>query len=148
VAVASSLKVWVLVADIQLPNSENFSDAVQDGRRIRSTGATGHTRFIPFPDLSRNVGTDIDDPGDEEVTPPVNISLSLGESGDVWVARDKDTGVTSQGQTREVALENLDEAVAGYHGAGESPSDEVLREMGIDPKQNTSRSLDESDVFQ
>ena len=94
------------------------------------------------------MSTDIDGPGDEEFTPPVNISLSLGESGDVWVARDKDTGVTSQGQTREAALENLDEAVAGYHGAGESPSDEVLREMGIDPEQNTSRSLDESDVFQ
>jgi predicted RNase H-like HicB family nuclease len=94
------------------------------------------------------MSTDIDDPGDEEFTPPVNISLSLGESGDVWVARDKDTGVTSQGQTREAALENLDEAVAGYHGSGESPSDEELREMGIDPEQNTSRSLDESDVFQ
>jgi predicted RNase H-like HicB family nuclease len=94
------------------------------------------------------MSTDIDDPGEEEAPPPVNISLSLGESGDVWVARDNDTGVTSQGQTREVALENLDEAVAGYHGAGESPSDEVLRELGIDPEQNTSESLDDSDVFQ
>jgi predicted RNase H-like HicB family nuclease len=66
----------------------------------------------------------------------------------VWVARDEDTGVTSQGQTRQAALENLDEAVAGYHGAGESPSDDDLREMGIDPEQNTSGSLDESDVFE
>mgnify|MGYP002761186899 FL=1 len=89
-----------------------------------------------------------DDPGDEDPTLPVNISLSLGESGDMWVARDEDTGVTSQGKTREVALENLDEAVAGYHGAGESPSDEELRTMGIDPEQNTSGSLDESHVFQ
>lgn len=48
-------------------------------------------------------------------------SLSLGESGDVWVARDEDTGVTSQGQTRQAALENLDEAVAGYHGVGGIP---------------------------
>jgi predicted RNase H-like HicB family nuclease len=94
------------------------------------------------------MSTDIDDPGDEDAKPPVNISLSLGESGDVWVARDTDTGVTSQGQTREAALENLDEAVAGYHGAGESPSDEELRDMGVDPEQNTSRSLDGSDVFQ
>jgi predicted RNase H-like HicB family nuclease len=94
------------------------------------------------------MSTDIDDSGDEEPTPPVNISLSLGESGDVWVARDEDTGVTSQGQTRETALENLDEAVAGYHGAGESPNNEELQEMGIDPEQNTSKSLDESDVFQ
>jgi predicted RNase H-like HicB family nuclease len=94
------------------------------------------------------MSTDIDDPGDEEPTLPVNIWLSLGESGDMWVARDEDTGVTSQGKTREAALENLDEAVAGYHGAGESPSDEELRAMGIAPEQNTSRSLDESDVFQ
>ena len=89
-----------------------------------------------------------DDPGDEDPTLPVNISLSLGKSGDMWVARDEDTGVTSQGMTREDALETLDEAVAGYHGAGESPSDEELRTMGINPEQNNSGSLDESDVFQ
>jgi len=94
------------------------------------------------------MSTDIDDPGDEEPSLPVKISLSLGESGDRWVARDEDTGVTSQGKTREAALENLDEAVAGYHGAGESPSDEELRTMGINPEQNTSGLLDESDVFQ
>jgi len=94
------------------------------------------------------MSTDTNGPDDEDVTPPVNISLSLGESGDVWVARDKDTGVTSQGQTREAALENLDEAVAGYRGVGESPSDETLQEMGITPEQNTPKSLDESDVFQ
>ena len=94
------------------------------------------------------MSTDTDDPGDEEPTPPVKISLSLGESDDIWVARDEDTGVTSQGKTRETALENLDEAVAGYHGAGESPSDEELRAMGITPEQNASGSLDESDVFQ
>jgi predicted RNase H-like HicB family nuclease len=61
------------------------------------------------------VSTDTDGSGDEEPTPPVNISLSLGEPGDLWVGRDEDTGVTSQGQTRETALENLDEAVAGYY---------------------------------
>jgi predicted RNase H-like HicB family nuclease len=93
------------------------------------------------------MSTDTDDAGDDEPG-PINISLSLGESGDVWVARDEDTGVTSQGQTRRAALENLDEAVAGYHGAGESPSDDDLREMGIDPEQNTSGSLDESDIFE
>ncbi|AQL44147.1 HicB family protein [Halorientalis sp. IM1011] len=93
------------------------------------------------------MSTDTDDSGDDEPG-PINISLSLGESGDVWVARDEDTGVTSQGQTRQAALENLDEAVAGYHGAGESPSDDDLREMGIDPEQNTAGSLDESDIFE
>jgi predicted RNase H-like HicB family nuclease len=93
------------------------------------------------------MSTDTEESGDNE-SGPVNISLSLGESGEVWVARDEDTGVTSQGRTRQAALENLDEAVAGYHGAGESPSDGDLRDMGIDPEQNTSGSLDESDVFE
>jgi len=94
------------------------------------------------------MSADTDNAGEEEPAPPVNILLSLGESGDVWIARDEDTGVTSQGGTREAALKNLDEAVSGYHGAGESPSDDDLREMGIDPKRNTSGSLDESDVFE
>lgn len=131
-----------------LPIQRTVLISVQDTQRVCDTGVTEHIRFIPFPDLPHDMSTDINGPGDEEDTPPVNISLSLGESGDMWVARDKDTGVTSQGRTREAALENLDEAVAGYHGAGESPNDEELREMGIDPEQNTPRPLDESDVFQ
>jgi len=73
------------------------------------------------------MSTDTDDSGNDEPTVPVNVSLSLGESDDVWVARDEDTGVTSRGQSREAALENLDEAVAGYHGAEDSPSDDDLR---------------------
>lgn len=94
------------------------------------------------------MGADTDDPGEREPTPPVNISLSLGEDGELWVARDDDTGVTSQGPTRKSALENLDEAVAGYYGAGDPPTDEELRGLGIDPKHNEAGSLDDSDVFE
>lgn len=93
------------------------------------------------------MSTDTDDAGDEDAVSPVNISLSLGEGGDLWIARDEDTGVTSQGPTRQSALENLDEAVAGYHGAGDSPTEEELRDLGINPGQNASGSLDDSDVF-
>lgn len=93
------------------------------------------------------MSTDADEHGEEDSAVPVNISLSLGESGDVWVARDEDTGVTSQGPTRQSALENIDEAVAGYHGAGDSPSDDDLRELGIDPAHNGSGSNDESTLF-
>jgi len=93
------------------------------------------------------MSTETDDAGDEEPATPVNISLSLGESGEFWVARDEDTGVTSQGRTRQAALENLDTAVAGYHGAGDEPSDDDLRELGIDPDRNTSGSPAESDIF-
>lgn len=53
-----------------------------------------------------------------------------------WSAIDKETGVASQGETREQALENLDEAVALYQdNAGEEIEDEeaFLRDIGIDP---------------
>ncbi|WP_415379356.1 type II toxin-antitoxin system HicB family antitoxin [Halosimplex sp. TS25] len=93
------------------------------------------------------MSTDTDGAGDEDPTTPVEISLSLGESGDLWVARDEETGVASQGETREAALDNLDEAVALYHGeAGREPTDEELRAVGIDPEENTSGDL--PDVLQ
>ena len=76
---------------------------LQDRGRVYSTETTGYNRILPFLGISCDMSTDIDDPGDEEFTPPVTISLSFGESGDVGVARDEDTGVTSQGQTREAA---------------------------------------------
>lgn len=52
-----------------------------------------------------------------------------------WTARDQDTGVASQGETPEEAMENLDEAVALYRGeTGHDPTDEELRELGVDPE--------------
>lgn len=76
------------------------------------------------------------------------ITLSSEEGTDWWVAQDAETGVTSQGATKQEALENLEEALAGYHGDGESPSDADLRELGIEPENNTSGDLSESDVFE
>jgi len=93
------------------------------------------------------MSTDTDGAGDEDPTTPVEISLTLGDSGDLWVARDEETGVASQGETREAALDNLDEAVALYHGeTGREPTDEELRDVGIDPDENTSGEL--PDVLQ
>jgi predicted RNase H-like HicB family nuclease len=66
--------------------------------------------------------------------------IRLVKSDDRWVATDVETGVASQGETREEALENLDEAVALHRGeVGESidtleEEREVLRELGIDPE--------------
>ncbi len=37
--------------------------------------------------------------------------IVLEQDGDLWVAEDVETGVASQGETRERALANLDEAV-------------------------------------
>ncbi len=53
-----------------------------------------------------------------------------------WTAIDEETDVASQGETREEALENLDEAVALHRGEiGRPVTDEDLRELGIDPEE-------------
>jgi predicted RNase H-like HicB family nuclease len=85
------------------------------------------------------MSTDTDAGADDDPTPPEQISLSLGDRGDVWVARDEETGVASQGETREEALANLDEAVALYRGEiGREPTEGELRELGVDPEDNVS----------
>ena len=63
------------------------------------------------------------------------IRLLENEDG-WWTAVDRETGVASQGETREAALENLDEAVALHRGEGEPIEDEeaFLRDVGIDPE--------------
>nr|WP_157231418.1 type II toxin-antitoxin system HicB family antitoxin [Halostagnicola larsenii] len=65
-------------------------------------------------------------------------TITLTEEGEWWVATDEATGVTSQGKTRTEALENLDEAVAGYNGEGREPTDAELRNLDVDPEQNVS----------
>jgi predicted RNase H-like HicB family nuclease len=51
-----------------------------------------------------------------------------------WSAIDEETGVASCGETREEALEMLDEAVALHTGeAGDPVTDEDLEEWGLDP---------------
>lgn len=92
------------------------------------------------------MSTDAGERGGEKPTPPREITLTYEADSELWVARDADTGVSSQGETREAALENLDEAVAGYHGAGRPPTEQELRELGIDPDENESGEL--PDVLQ
>ena len=60
--------------------------------------------------------------------------IRLIEEDDGWSAIDEETGVASCGDTREEALEMLDEAVALHTGeAGEPVTDEDLEELGLDP---------------
>jgi len=66
------------------------------------------------------------------------IRLTEDPESEYWVAKDIETGVASQGKTRVQALDNLDEAVEGYHGAGRKPTEAELAEVGIDPDENTS----------
>ncbi|MFB6202463.1 MAG: type II toxin-antitoxin system HicB family antitoxin [Halorhabdus sp.] len=62
------------------------------------------------------------------------ISLIENDSGR-WSAIDEEIGVASQGESRQEALENLDEAVALHKGEiGEPVTDDDLREWGIDPE--------------
>jgi predicted RNase H-like HicB family nuclease len=78
----------------------------------------------------------------------VRIILTHDPGSDWWRVKDEETGVATQGKTRQEALANLDEALAGYHGAGEPPTDAELREAGIDPANNTSGSLADSELFE
>ncbi|MFC3959018.1 type II toxin-antitoxin system HicB family antitoxin [Halovivax cerinus] len=80
------------------------------------------------------MSTDI---GSNDATNPEE-RITLTKEDEWWVATDEHSGVTSQGKTRESALENLDEAVAGYDGEGRPPTREELDSIGIDPESNES----------
>jgi predicted RNase H-like HicB family nuclease len=74
--------------------------------------------------------------------------IRLWREDDWWIAKDVETGVTTQGSSREAALENLDDAVALHTGtAGREPTEEELREMGIDPEDNTTGDQTPPDVL-
>lgn len=65
-----------------------------------------------------------------------------------WIAKDVETGVTTQGASRAAALENLDEAVALHRGeTGREPTEEELRELGIDPADNVTGEREPPDVL-
>lgn len=83
----------------------------------------------------------------ESMSTGVEPTITLTEDGEWWIAEDTETGVVSQGKTRTEALDNLDEALEGYHGAGETPDDAALRDAGIDPENNVSGAPD-NDIFE
>ena len=60
-----------------------------------------------------------------------------------WTARDIEAELTAQGETRESALKSLDDVVAAAKGeAGHEPTDEEIRELGVDP--DVARSQDDT----
>ena len=64
--------------------------------------------------------------------------IRMWREEDMWVITDVETGVTTQGETREDALEMLDEAVSLHKGEiGEPIEDEeaFMEELGIDPEE-------------
>lgn len=64
------------------------------------------------------------------------IVLKKAEDG-WWTARDEIRGLTVQGETRDKALANLDAVIdAVENDAARPPTDEELRQAGIDPEDN------------
>jgi predicted RNase H-like HicB family nuclease len=76
-------------------------------------------------------------------------TIRLVEAEDGWIATDEETGVTSQGDTRAAALENLDTAVALFRDDdGRAPTDEELQDIGIDPADNVTGEREPPDVLE
>jgi predicted RNase H-like HicB family nuclease len=74
--------------------------------------------------------------------------IRLWQEDGWWIARDAETGVTTQGESRAAALENLDDAVALHDGErGRAPTDEELSAAGIDPADNTTGEQEPPDVL-
>ena len=68
--------------------------------------------------------------------PDIRITLTRNDDG-WWTARDETRGLTTQGETREEALSNLDDVIdAVEKDAARRPTDEELRAAGIDPESN------------
>ncbi|TQQ82482.1 type II toxin-antitoxin system HicB family antitoxin [Halonotius roseus] len=66
-----------------------------------------------------------------------------------WTARDLSVEVTAQGETRSDALDNLDAVVAAVEDdGGEPPTDEEIRDLGVDPEVARSQDDDLPDVLQ
>jgi predicted RNase H-like HicB family nuclease len=75
--------------------------------------------------------------------------IRLWREDNWWIAKDVETGVTTQGESRAAALDNLDEAVALHDGeVGREPTEEELRELGIDPAKNTTGDEEPPDVLE
>ena len=74
--------------------------------------------------------------------------IRLWREDDRWIAKDIETGVTTQGSSRTAALENLDDAIALRKGeAGREPTDQELETTGIDPEDNATGDQEPPDVL-
>jgi predicted RNase H-like HicB family nuclease len=79
---------------------------------------------------------------------PHDGEIRLWQEDGWWIAKDVDTGVATQGESRQAALENLDDAVALHDGGrGRAPTDEELRSAGIDPADNATGDREPPDVL-
>lgn len=66
-----------------------------------------------------------------------------------WTARDLRVEVTAQGETRSAALENLDAVVEAVECDGRRPpTDDEIRELGVDPEVARIQGDELPDVLQ
>lgn len=79
----------------------------------------------------------------------IEPTITLRENPDGrWTARNEKHEVSTQGQTREDALENLDAVVAAVEGdGGREPTEQELLELGIEPAANKPGKGDVPDVL-
>lgn len=79
---------------------------------------------------------------------PHDGEIRLWREDDWWIAKDVETGVTTQGASREEVLAHLDEAVTLHNGEiGREPTDDELREVGIDPADNSTGDEEPPDAL-
>lgn len=87
------------------------------------------------------------DPGDTD-SPDREIRLIKNPDGQ-WTARDLRVGVTAQGESRDVALDNLDAVIEAVEGSGgRPPTDDEIRDLGVDPEIARSQDDELPDVLQ
>jgi len=91
--------------------------------------------------MSRADRDDVDAPDQE-------IRLVKNPDG-LWTARDLRVGVTAQGESRDVALDNLDAVVEAVEGhGGQPPTDDEIRDLGVDPEVARSQGDEIPDILQ
>ena len=84
----------------------------------------------------------------EADAPDREIRLLKNPNGQ-WTARDLRVGVTAQGESRDGALDNLDAVVEAVTGdGGQPPTDDEIRELGVDPEVARSQDDEIPDVLQ
>jgi len=85
---------------------------------------------------------------DRDEGPRRDIRLIQNPDGQ-WTARDLGHELTAQGKTSRDALDALEDVVEAVRGeSGHEPTDEELRELGVDPETARSQSDSLPDVFE
>jgi len=87
------------------------------------------------------------DPGDTDA-PEREIRLLKNPDGQ-WTARDLRVGVTAQGESQRAAFDNLDAVVDAVEGGGgHPPTDDEIRDLGVDPEVARTQGDELPDVLQ